>query len=302
MKRQFYIVLLLVLSGYVCMAQSLGVISPNSAGQGDNLNIGISGEFTNFGMGTNTVWFSQGTSTAIYPNSLNVVAQDFLQANFTFNYSHLTGFYDVNVYNNTDGWLNLPNGFYLYAGSNPPQIIQISPDSAFQGQSLSVDITGDNTNFGMGTSTTPVWFTQGTVTIYADSVMLNTPTSLTANFSIPFDAGLGYWDVSVSSPLDGTVTDGSGFYVYLASSIELNNSEIDISLNIYPNPASRLFYIQSNELIEHITVSNLAGQKIYSKAHDGNFAKIEINGLAPSGIYLVSVRTTKGRQVRRITF
>ena len=252
MKRQLYIVLVFILSGYVCMAQ-LGVISPSSAGQGDNLDIGISGEFTNFGMGTNTVWFSQGTSTAIYPNSLNVVAQDFLQANFTFNYSHLTGFYDVNVYNNTDGWLNLPNGFYLYAGSNPPQIIQVSPDSAFQGQSLSVDITGDNTNFGMGTSTTPVWFTQGTVTIYADIVTLNTLTSITASFSIHYNAGLGYWDVSVLSPLDGTVTNGGGFYIYWdPSSIEPNNSESDISLNIYPNPTSGFFYIQSNEPIEHI--------------------------------------------------
>jgi len=228
------------------MAQSIGVITPSSAYQGDNnLNIDISGQNTNFDMATNTVWFDQGSSTIIYANSVTVISPINLTTDFSFYYAHPTGYYNVNIYNDIDGLIYKPNGFYLYPGPNPPAIIQISPDSAFQGQVLSVDITGQNTNFGMGTTTTPVWFTQGTSTIDADTVMLNTLTSLTANFSIPFNAALGYWDISVYSPLDDTVTMTDGFKIYWdPSSIEFNGEQFGISLKIHPNPVVDYYTIQ----------------------------------------------------------
>lgn len=285
------------------MAQSINVINPSSAGQGDNLNIDISGQLTNFDMASTTVWFDQGSSTVIYANSVNVISQIFLGADFTFNYSHPTGFYNVNIYDDLDGWIVEPNGFYLYAGTNPPQIILVAPDSAIQGQSLSVDIGGQNTNFGMGTTTTPVWFTQGTSTIYANSVLLNTLTSLTASFSIPFNAGVGYWDVSVWSPLDGVVTMGSGFYIdWDPNGIEINKAEFSVLVNVYPNPASDFIYVKSEENIEYISISNRVGQLIYSVTCNGNYVRLGLGDRDLNGIYLLTIKTKKGLQVKKIAF
>ena len=104
--------LLLIISQCVCIAQSINLISPSTAAQGDNLNIDISGQLTNFDMASTTVQFEQGTTTVIYANSVNVSTLTFLGADFTFNYSHPTGFYDVKIYDDMDGWIIEPNGFY----------------------------------------------------------------------------------------------------------------------------------------------------------------------------------------------
>ena len=292
-----------MISQCVCIAQSINLISPSIAAQGDNLNIDISGQLTNFDMASTTVKFEQGTTTVVYANSVNVSTQTFLGANFTFNYSHPTGFYDVKIYDDVDGWITEPNGFYLSTGSTPPQIIQVTPDSANQGQSLSIDIGGMNTNFGMGTSTTPVWLTQGTSTIYADLVTLNTLTSLDAFFSIPLTASVGFWDVFVSSPLDGMVTMANGFYInWDPNSIELNKSDFNVLVQVYPNPASDFIYVQSEENVEYISISNRLGQQIYSKPHNGHNIRVDLEGKIPTGVYLISVKTGNSVQVRKIVF
>jgi hypothetical protein len=67
-------------------------------------------------------------------------------------------------------------------------LTSINPDNAEQGDSLSVTITGQDTTFLQGSSTTvtAVWFAQGSSTIDASSFWANSPTSASANFDTVF--------------------------------------------------------------------------------------------------------------------
>jgi hypothetical protein len=87
-------------------------------------------------------------------------------------------------------------------------LTSINPDNAEQGDSLSVTITGQDTTFLQGSSTTvtAVWFAQGSSTIDASSFWANSPTSASANFDIPGGASTGSWDVKVTDTVDGTLT------------------------------------------------------------------------------------------------
>jgi len=96
-----------------------------------------------------------------------------------------------------------------------PVLTSITPISAEQGDSLSATITGQNTNFMQGSSTTvtSVWFSQGSSTINASSFWANSPTSASANFDIPGGASTGLWDVKVTDTIDGTLTLADGFTI-----------------------------------------------------------------------------------------
>ncbi len=87
---------------------------PDSARQGDNLQVTISGQNTSFfAQGTETVWFSQGSSTTIYPTSVNIVSNTQIDADFAIPMLAPLGYYDVNSFDTIDGYLIKTNGFNI---------------------------------------------------------------------------------------------------------------------------------------------------------------------------------------------
>jgi hypothetical protein len=105
-----------------------------------------------------------------------------------------------------------------------PTITSVVPDSAAQGQTLAVTITGQNTNFRVTQGSVTydanhVWFSQGSSTINTSSVSVSSATGLTANFTIPNSAPTGLWNVNVEQPLSmGIVTLNNGFTVNVGGS------------------------------------------------------------------------------------
>ncbi|MFA4852879.1 MAG: T9SS type A sorting domain-containing protein [Bacteroidales bacterium] len=94
---------------------SLVSISPNNANAGQTLNVTITGANTNFSQGSGTIidfGFNQGSGTTVV-NSLNIVSNTSILANITVPSNTYTGYYDVYVYNYTDGYLSLYNGFHV---------------------------------------------------------------------------------------------------------------------------------------------------------------------------------------------
>lgn len=93
-----------------------------------------------------------------------------------------------------------------------PIIISVSPNVGAQGDNLPVYITGEGTHFTQSSSTT-VWFSQGSSTINLYSPVVYSPTYLRATVAIPSNATLGAWDVSVHTSSDGTITKFGGFTI-----------------------------------------------------------------------------------------
>jgi len=81
-----------------------------------------------------------------------------------------------------------------------PLINSINPESGHPGQTLTVTISGQNTNFSQGTNM--VWFEQGTSTIQAYNINSVNNTILNATFNLPYSP-LGYYDVNCYSSYNG---------------------------------------------------------------------------------------------------
>ena len=73
-------------------------------------------------------------------------------------------------------------------------------------------ITGQNSHFTTASSTTNVYFSQGSSTIEATDVIVTTDESLVATMTIPATASTGLWDVTVAT-ISALVTKLDGFTV-----------------------------------------------------------------------------------------
>ena len=217
-------------------------ITPNHGQAGTSLTVSLSGQNAFFNTGTTTVWLSQGTSTIINASSVTYKGSDSASAYFNISSSAQTGVYDVNVENSYHGiYTTLANGFSVTYTANP-HLTSVSPSSAKQGQTLSVSLSGQNTNFTTGTCT--VWFSQGTTTyVTPSSVTVNNDNSVSASFSIPSNATLGTYDVTVADDYDGFVTSKSAFVIYAVHSLK---GKISTSTGV-PLTGSWVYALQVNK-------------------------------------------------------
>jgi hypothetical protein len=207
-------------------------INPSSGDQGQTLWVSISGSGTHFEQGSSavtTVWLAQGSST-IYANLVYVYSTIDLDARFPIPAGATLGWWDVFVYTSGYPTWSLYDGFEITQPVSEQTITDVDPDVAAPGQSLWVSITGEGTHFSQGSSTvTTVWFTQGSNTIYANSVSVYNTASLDAYFSIGSSAPLGLWDVSVAVTGYPVVTLADGFTIELLCGDVDGNASVNLA-------------------------------------------------------------------------
>ncbi len=68
----------------------------------------------------------------------------------------------------------------------------------------------------------------------------------------------------------------------------------DIHISVGPNPTSDFIYILSDQKISSITIYSADGQKVMSKEHESNEAKVDMSGLT-EGMYFVELEDAQGR-------
>jgi hypothetical protein len=217
----------------VSFSQTLTSVNPSSAQQGQNLNVSISGSNLHFTQATNTiVWFNQGSSTIAYPLGINILNDNSLNAYFNFAINQNTGWYNVNISNNIDGTVTLPNYFAITANSNAPNLISIAPNNGNQGQMLSVSISGANTHFAQATNTT-IWFEQGSSTVMMPySFQSQSNTLINANLLIGNQQQTGSYNLYLMNEIDG--------YLNLQNSFTVNSNPNQAQLvSVNPNSATQ---------------------------------------------------------------
>ncbi len=190
-------------------------VNPNSAQQDEVLRVVISGQDTHFDQGSSTdVWFTQGSPTC---TNFWILSDTLLVAEFDLT-GVSPGLRDLNVYNDIDGTLTLSDSFTVTAYD--PKLTSVTPAGAYQGQKLSVRISGQNTSFEQGSGSV-VWLSQGSSLIVARQAnaigeKFNQPGSgiaVIADFDIPTDANSGMWDVHTFSEVGGQLTLTDGFMI-----------------------------------------------------------------------------------------
>ncbi len=169
------------------------------------------------------------------------------------------------------------------------QLTGITPNDAEQAtQDLEVTITGTDTHFGHATNTTTVrvWLEKGIEEIDASTFSSTFPTILDAEFDLPSDASIGFWDLWVQTVVDGSLSLTNGFKINPAtpsslSVVAIGNQDIDLSW--------------TNNAVGH------NGFKIERKlGSGGQFSEIDTvgpgttyyqdNGLVASTVYCYQVR------------
>jgi len=158
------------------------VVNPNSGQQNEALIVEIAGRCTHFVQGVTTVDFGAGITVT----SVNVVSGTRLTASISIAATATPGPRSIIVRTGTEQ--PLPGSFTV---TNGPVITRVTPDTAEQGQTLSVEIDGRFTHFVQGT----------TQAIFGPNIAVNSQTvlsatTMTANISIACDAAPGARDMT----------------------------------------------------------------------------------------------------------
>lgn len=173
--------------------EALLSVVPNSANQGSNPTLTITGQNTSW-TGTNPDVRLRKTgapSNIITASSVTVVSNTQLQANFSIPEDATPGLWDVLVDD-----LVLASSFTVI--QVVPALLSVNPDFAEQGANENLTITGQNTSWN---GTNPNVRLRNVAIpaeiIQSGNVTVNSNTQLVAAFSFPQDASPGLWDLLV---------------------------------------------------------------------------------------------------------
>jgi len=192
------------------IGQILTNVEPDQGMQGQTLQLTVSGQNTNFMQATSlSVRLQQGTSTLIYPGTVEWNSNLSLNATFGFTFVHDPGNYDMRVFDEIDGEMILENAFEIIENPNQPELLSVEPDVAEKGQTLDLLVSGQFTHFQA--STTTVWLNQGTVTIYPNNIQTLNNSELLANFTFNFFYPDGLYDVNTYNNVDGQLVLDDSF-------------------------------------------------------------------------------------------
>lgn len=188
----------------VLLSGTITSVDPSSATIPESLTVEISGSGTHFAQGTGTiVWFSQGSNT-IYSNNVTALNNTLVLADMLFSNNNNTGDYDVNTYNSTDGYLVLPDGFYLNPNPTPPVLTGISPESGEAGQIVYITVYGENTNFAQ-TYNYVYLYKSGGNSFAAVNIEVTDDEILVAEFHLTSGSNTGLYSLYLQNPWDGNL-------------------------------------------------------------------------------------------------
>jgi hypothetical protein len=235
MKKLFLVILLCLIKSTL-FAQTIQSVYPNYGYTGDNeLQVTISGMNTNFSQGSSTITFSQGSSTYFTGYNTQIQSVTQLTTYIDIPCTTDTGLYDLSVTNNGTT-VSAVNAFTVHSAT----IESVTPDSASEGDILSVQISGLNTNFSQGSSTY-IQFEQGTSTYFTGyNTLVNTPTQLSTSISISCSASPGLYNLLIEESNGCLLTQDSAFKVILSPCNDFN---------VWPGDANEDLVVNNYDLI-----------------------------------------------------
>ena len=95
------------------------------------------------------------------------------------------------------------------------------------------------------------------------------------------------------------IGDDNQFYLHVLYSVDDIEEMENDAVALYPNPTQDKFTVEG-EGLQHVTVYNSIGQKVYDADCEGNTTVISLNNVE-SGLYMVRIATENGNLTKRIT-
>lgn len=264
--KNITLLLLMIFLFVNSISASIVSIVPDSAEQGQQFTVSITGQGTTFYIQQGSFTLSninriylQQDSTTIPGTDISYSSQINCGARFTLENNSPLGLYTVAVEQNSGGTHTLADGFTIIPRDTTPRIKSIAPDNAELGETLSVVITGKFTNFmkgqvsrDTGTNVSAVYLQQDSTKVNADTFQVTDDTLLDATFSFSGDTTIGLYDVVV---IQDTPTD----------TIRIINL-ID-GFTLYPPDTLQ-------EMVAHWDFNNINGDTLLDLSSNNNHGKI----------------------------
>ena len=95
------------------------------------------------------------------------------------------------------------------------------------------------------------------------------------------------------------IYDHNQFYLHVYYSADAIDEQAESSIAIFPNPTTSRFTVEGASM-NHISVYNMVGQKVYEMECSGESVDINLNDVE-TGIYMVRISTDNGEVTKRIT-
>ena len=108
-----------------------------------------------------------------------------------------------------------------------------------------------------------------------------------------------YSDMDCTSAPANWKYDENQFYIKVYYSADGVNELEANQIALFPNPTTSRFTVEG-EGLNHVTVFNTLGQKVYDKDCQGESVDIDLNDVQ-TGVYMVRVSTANGEVTKRIT-
>ncbi len=179
----------------------------------------------------------------LYCHDITVIDSVTLEANFVFSYANSLGLYDLVVHAPLDGTLRLENSVELHESTVTPAIVFVDPDSAMQGQTLNISVTGRDIVFMQGTS--QLTLSQGNMTINPNSQTIVNDTVISGEFSFMTTQPQGFYNVNVDNGYAWpSVVLVDGFDLKLFDFVD--EKSLVAFLTFYPNPVKEALYVRRN--------------------------------------------------------
>jgi len=218
MKKILPFLAILCLNIMGLFAQTIQSFSPSTGNAGEMINVTITGQNTTFQQGTDVIQLTNG-STVISPVQSTFVNDSLIQSVIAFNKDHPTGYYNLSIHKNGGTTLYLNNCFNLSADPTIASVASVNPSSSAQGSTVTLTITGLNTNFGTSGAPTTIWLQQGPLQINGSNIVVIDSLTIQAQFTFTYGNPVGSYDVYFYNILNGTVSDAGGFLLNTGPSV-----------------------------------------------------------------------------------
>ncbi len=192
--------------------------------------------------------------------------------------------------------------------SDVPVNLTVSATEIEEGDEVTVTITADEAVTGDQTvSIALAGDAAGDVTLSSETVtILDGETSGTVTITVTDDEDIEdeeTFTVTISEPSSGLKLGEtvSATITILNSDDVLSVEDLDVSMSIYPNPATDQFFINAkNTRIQEVTIISVTGKEVLKvQGNNENKLRINISDLKP-GMYFVNVREEKSANVKTL--
>lgn len=264
---------------------SLISIEPDSAKQGSNILTTVIGVSTSWQTTSPAVSLSFHTnpSEVIDATEVTALSNTEIEVEFDIPSNASLGLWDLNV-----DALILEESFTVTEAT--PVLVDMDPEIGRQLDTIRGRLTGEFTNFTAGVnSMTLTNHDNPTEEIVGTNITILNDLVCQAEFIIPHDATVGYWDAHV----DALSLQKAIYIDWTVGIAEMMNQEF----SVYPNPSTGLVNIEVGDRSE-VYIFSANGQEVFNAVEEG-LVKVDLTNYG-KGLYFVKLINAENTRVSKI--